>query len=153
MRLQSSFKRPTAKNCSASAPQRWADPQIEVQTVTDAEDLRLTLGDAPSSDRETMRIKLRIDYAFIACYVTLLASLGLARKGIVGVAAAIAAIAAGVFDVLENLAIADVLDVKIAATTETMLAAIRQPATAKWSLVAVSVVLLLVSQVRGKSRS
>ena len=63
------------------------------------------------------------------------------------------AIAAGVFDVLENLAIADVLDVKIAATTETMMAAIRQPATAKWSLVAVSVVLLLVSQVRGKSRS
>ena len=138
---------------TASAPQRWPDPQIEVQTVTDAEDLRLTLGDAPSSDRETMRIKLRIDYAFIACYVTLLASLGLARKGVAGVAAAIAAIAAGVFDVLENLAIADVLDVKIAATTETMMAAIRQPATAKWSLVAVSVALLLVSQVRGKSRS
>jgi hypothetical protein len=144
---------------TASAPQRWPDPHLEVQTVRDVEDLRLTLNDAPSQDRETMRVKLRIDYAFIACYVTLLASLGVigSRKGgwqrMAGVVAAITAIAAGVFDVLENLAISDVLDVKIAATTEVMLAAIRRPAAAKWSLVAVSVALVLLSQVRGKSRS
>ena len=148
---------------TASVPQRFSDPQLEVQTVQDVEDLRLTLGDAPSQDRETMRIKLRIDYAFIAAYVTLLASLGVvqARKGgwlrIVGVAAALAAVAAGVFDVLENLAIVDVLDVKIAATTEQMLAAIRQPSLIKWSLAALSVALVLLSQfagvVTGKSRN
>src|SRR3954463_16093384 len=112
---------------TASIPQRWAiDPGLEVQTVTNTEDLRLTLGDAPSQDRETMRIKVKIDFAFIAAYVTLLVALGivLARGGgwrrVAGVAAAIFALAAAVFDVLENLAILDILDVPIAATTETM---------------------------------
>lgn len=144
---------------TASVPQRFYDPQLEVQTVQDVEDLRLTLGDSPSQDRETMRIKLRIDYAFIAAYVGLLALLGVvqARKGgwvrIVGVVAAIAAVAAGVFDVLENLAIADVLDVKIAVTTGPMLEAIRQPSLIKWSLAALSVALVLLSQVFGKSRT
>src|SRR4051812_45790715 len=103
---------------TASVPQRWSiDPGLEVQTVTDAEDLRLTLGDAPSQDRETMRIKVKIDFAFIASYVTLLVALGivLARGGgwrrVAGVIAAIFALAVGVFDVLENLAILDILDV------------------------------------------
>jgi hypothetical protein len=135
---------------TASVPQRWTfDPGLEVQTVTDAEDLRLTLGDAPSQDRETMRLKVKIDFAFIAFYGTLLVTLGLiaARSGgwrrLVGVAAALCAVAAGVFDVLENLAILDVLDVPISATTETMLEAIRQPSTTKWSLAAACAVLLL----------
>jgi hypothetical protein len=144
---------------TASVPQRWSDPQLEVQTVRDVEDLRLTLGDAPSQDRETMRIKLRVDYAFIASYVLLLISLGTigARSGgwrrITGVAAAITGLAAGVFDVLENLATVDILDVKIAATTEQMLAAIRQPAAIKWSLVALSVALVLLNRLAGKSRT
>lgn len=144
---------------TASVPLRFSDPQLEVQTVKDVEDLRLTLGDSPSQDRETMRIKLRVDYAFIAAYVMLLALLGVvqARKGgwmrIGGVVAAIAAVAAGAFDVLENLAIADVLDVKIATTTEQMLAAIRQPSLIKWSLAALSVALVLLSQFSGKSRT
>lgn len=144
---------------TASVPQRWSDPQLEVQTVQDIEDLRLTLGDAPSQDRETMRIKLRVDYAFIASYVLLLISLGTigARVGgwrrITGVAAAIAGLAAGVFDVLENLATLDILDVKIAATTEQMLAAIRQPAEIKWSLVALSVALVVLNRFAGKSRT
>lgn len=135
---------------TASIPQRWSfDPGLEVQTVTDAEDLRLTLGDAPSQDRETMRLKVKIDFAFIASYGTLLVALGLiaARSGgwrrLVGVATALCAVATGVFDVLENLAILDVLDVRISSTTETMLEAIRQPSTAKWSLAALCAVLLL----------
>lgn len=135
---------------TASVPQRWTfDPGLEVQTVTDVEDLRLTLGDAPSQDRETMRVKVNIDFAFIAAYVALLVALGvlIARHGgwrrAAGVAVAICALAAAVFDVLENLAILDILDVRIAATTETMLMAIRQPSTAKWSLVAVCAILLI----------
>jgi hypothetical protein len=135
---------------TASVPVRWTfDPGLEVQTVTDIEDLRRTLGDAPSQDRETMRLKVKIDFAFIAAYGTLLVALSLiaARSGgwrrLIGVAAALCAVAAGVFDVLENLAILDILDVPIPATTETMLAAIRQPSAAKWSLVALCAVLLL----------
>ncbi len=140
---------------TASVPQRFSDPQLEVQTVQDVEDLRLTLGDSPSPDRETMRIKLRVDYAFIAAYVALLASLGVvqSRRGgwarSAGVVAALAAVAAGVFDVLENLAIADILDVKIAGTTGPMLEAIRQPSRIKWSLAALSVVLVLLSHFAG----
>lgn len=135
---------------TASVPQRWTfDPGLEVQTVRDIEDLRLTLGEAPSQDRETMRIKVKIDFAFIASYVALLVSLGVlvARhagwRRAAGVALAICALAAGVFDVLENLAILDILDVRIASTTETMLAAIRRPSTVKWNLVAVCVIILL----------
>ncbi len=135
---------------TASVPQRWTiDPGMEVQTIRDTEDLRLTLGDAPSQDRETMRVKVKIDFAFIAAYVALLVALGvvLARQGgwkrFAGVAVAICGLAAGVFDVLENLAILDILDVRIAETTETMLAAIREPSQIKWSLAAVCAVLLL----------
>ena len=39
--------------------------------------------------------------------------------------------------------ILDILDVRIAETTETMLAAIREPSQIKWSLAAVCAVLLL----------
>ena len=135
---------------TASVPERWpSDPAMEVQTVRDAEDLRLTLGDAPSQDRETMRVKVKIDFALIAAYVTLLVALGVvvARIGgwkrLAGVAAAICALAMGVFDVLENLAILDILDVPIASTTETLLAAIRRSSEIKWSLFALCVVLLV----------
>jgi hypothetical protein len=137
------------KFSGSSAPQRFSDPVLEVETVRDVEDLRLTLGDAPSADRETMRIKTKIDFAFIASYAAFFVALGivLARHGgwrrMAGVALAICAIAAAVFDVLENLAILAILDVRIAATTDTMLVAIRHPSTVKWSLIAICAVLLL----------
>ena len=128
---------------TSSVPQRWpSSPTLEVESVTDAEDLRLTLGDAPSQDREAMRIKVHIDFAFIAAYGTSLVSLGflLARKGgwkrFPGVLASLLALAGCVFDVLENLAILDILDVAIASTTEMMMAAIRQPSRIKWLLLA-----------------
>lgn len=134
---------------TASVPQRWGGAIMEVQTAREVEDLRLTLGDAPSQDRETMRIKTKIDFAFIASYVLLLVLLGVlvTRHGgwrrAAGVAIAVCALAAGVFDVLENFAILDILDVRIAMTTDAMLADIRKPSTAKWSLIAVCAVLLV----------
>ncbi|MEO8099859.1 MAG: hypothetical protein ABI811_19330 [Acidobacteriota bacterium] len=139
---------------TASQPQRFDDPNIEVQTVHDIEDLRLTLGEAPSQDREAMRIKLYIDFAFIPAYAFLLATLGalLTRQGgwkqIAGIAAAICGLAAGVFDLLENLAILAILDLRISATSDTMLTAIRRPSSIKWTLAAVSVTLLLSYFVR-----
>jgi hypothetical protein len=134
---------------TSSVAQRWGDPILDLETVQTVEEVRLILSDAPSQDRETMRLKTQIDFAFVASYVALLVTLGvgMARHGgwrrMLGVTAAICGLAAGVFDVFENLAILDILDVKIAATTEQMLAAIRQPSTVKWSLAAISVVLLL----------
>jgi hypothetical protein len=137
------------KFSNASAPQRFSDAVLEIETVRDVEDLRLTLGDVPSADRETMRLKTKIDFAFIVSYGALFVALGilLSRRGgwrrIAGVALGIGAIAAAVFDVLENLAILAILDVPIALTTETMLSAIRNPSTVKWSLIAICAVLLL----------
>jgi hypothetical protein len=122
---------------------------IEVETVANREDLRLVLDDAPSQDRETMRLKVRVDFAFVAAYVTLLVALGLvhARAGgwrqFAGVALALCGLGVGVFDVLENLAILDILDVPISSTSDTMLAAIREPSRIKWSLVALCSALLL----------
>jgi hypothetical protein len=137
------------KFSTASAPQRFSDPVLEVETIRDVEDLRLTLGDAPSVDRETMRLKTKIDFALIASYVAFFVPMGilLSRRGgwrrIAGIAVAICALIAAVFDVLENFAILAILDVRIVATTETMLTAIRRPGTVKWSLIAVCLVLLL----------
>jgi hypothetical protein len=136
---------------TALIAQRWGDPILEVETIRDAEDLRLTLGDAPSQDRETMRIKTYIDFAFVVSYAAFFVALGtlLARNGgwwrAAGVLAAITGLAAGVFDVLENLAILDILDVRIAAVTPELLEAVRRPSAIKWSLVAVSAVTLLLS--------
>ena len=130
-------------------PQRFGSSVLEVEFLRDVEDLRLTLGDAPSLDRETMRLKTHIDFAFIASYVAFLGSLGLllARRGgwrrWTGIGAILCATGAGVFDVLENRAILAIIETKIAATTPAMLDAIRQPSTVKWSLAALCVALLL----------
>jgi hypothetical protein len=53
-----------------------------------------------------------------------------------------------VFDVLENRAILNILDVPLRATTPAMIQAIRTPSTAKWILAGVTVVLLSVSLIR-----
>jgi len=63
-------------------------------------------------------------------------------KGAVAIAAAAGAVAAGVFDVLENRAILRLLDVRLQDTTAAMLHAIRSPAVAKWWLTGIAIVLL-----------
>src|SRR5262249_38560975 len=78
----------------------------------DVDDVGLIVGEAPSPDREVMRIKLYIDFAFIAAYSSLFVVLGLlAARGpaawhkVAGMAATMLGPAAGLFDILENRAI------------------------------------------------
>ena len=143
--------RPSFTN--ASKP-RFGDPMLALQFARDVQDVDWILGDAPSPDREVMRVKQYVDFAFIACYSALCAALGAmaARKGgwrqVTGIAAGICGLAAGVFDVLENRAILNLLDVPLRATTPAMIQAIRGPSTAKWILAGVTVVLLSVSLIR-----
>jgi hypothetical protein len=138
---------------NASKP-RFGDPMLGLQFARDVQDIDWILGDAPSPDREVMRVKQYVDFGFIACYVSLCAVLGAmaARKGgwkkAAGIAAAICGFAAGVFDVMENRAILNVLDVPLRATTHAMIQAIRTPSTAKWILAGVTVVLLAASFIR-----
>jgi hypothetical protein len=138
---------------NASKP-RFGDPMLAIQFARDLQDIDWILGDAPSPDREVMRIKQFIDFGFITCYTALALALSVlaARKGggrlVAGIAAGICGVAAGVFDVLENRAILNLLDVPLRATTPAMIQAIRGPSTAKWILAGVTVVLLAASWIR-----
>ena len=138
---------------NASKP-RFGDPMLAIQFARDLQDIDWILGDAPSPDREVMRVKQYIDFGFITCYSALELALSLlaARRGgwrlVAGIAGGICGVAAGVFDVLENRAILNLLDVPLRATTPAMIQAIRGPSTAKWILAGVTVVLLAASLIR-----
>jgi hypothetical protein len=148
--------RPSFTN--ASKP-RFGDPMLALQFARDVQDVDWILGDAPSPDREVMRVKRYVDFAFITCYAGLflaLAALAIRKGGwrqVAGFAAGICGLAAGVFDVLENRAILNLLDVPLRATTPAMIKAIRGPSTAKWILAGVTVVLLAASLIRSPKTS
>jgi hypothetical protein len=139
--------RPSFTN--ASRPPRFGNSQLALQFARSVEEVDWILGDAPSPDREVMRIKQYIDYGFIASYTALLlaCSFLVFRQGgwrqTAGIAAGICAIATASFDVLENRAILNLLDVPLRATTPAMINAIRSASAAKWSLAAVTLILLL----------
>jgi hypothetical protein len=138
---------------NASKP-RFGDPMLALQFARDVQDVDWILVEAPSPDREVMRVKQYVDFGFIACYTALflaLSALAVHKGGwrqVTGVAAGICGLAAGVFDVLENRAILDILDVPLRAITPAMILAIRGPSTAKWILAGVTVVLLAASLIR-----
>ena len=134
---------------NASIPQRaFGDPNLSIQFARGIEDIDAVLGDAPSPDREVLRIKLYFDYCFIASYVALFLalSLPLARSAgwmqAAGIAAAVCGVGAGVFDVWENVAQFRILDVPLRQTTPAMINAIRSAAAAKWWLASVTLALL-----------
>ena len=141
---------------TASRPQTFSDPVLALEFVRDLEEVRLILSDVPSQDRETMRIKTYIDYGFIASYSGLSVALALllARRGGWRLAAAMiggmCGVAAGLFDVLENRAILEIVDVPLRKTTPEMLNAIRGASLAKWMLAGVAVLVLPASFIRVK---
>jgi len=149
--------RPSFTN--ASRPPRFGDPMLALQCARDVQDVDWILGDAPSPDREVMRVKQYADFGFIACYTGLflaLATLAIGKGGwrqVIGIAAGICGLAAGVFDVFENRAILNMLDVQLRATTPAMIQAIRGPSTAKWILAGVTVVLLSAAFIRNPKTS
>lgn len=125
------------------------NPQVAIQFARTVEDVELILGEAPSPDREVLRIKLYLDYSFIALYTGLFVTLGMivARGGgrwkIVGIAAVMCGAAAGVLDIAENRATFAILDISLKATTPAMIDAIRRAAIPKWTLASLAVILLL----------
>jgi hypothetical protein len=134
---------------NASNPPGGLNPQVAIQFAHTVEDVELILGEAPSPDREVLRIKLYLDYVFIAAYTGLLISWSvLARRAggtwkLIGIAAGVCGTAAGIFDIAENAATFAILDVSLSATTPAMIDAIRHAAIAKWSLASVAAILLL----------
>jgi hypothetical protein len=144
--------RPSFTN--ASKPPRFGDPMLALQFARDVQDVDWILGDAPSPDREVMRVKQYADFGFITCYTALflaLSSLAIRKGGwrkAAGIAAGICGLAAALFDVLENRAILNLLNVPLRATTPAMIQAIRGPSTAKWILAGVTLVLLASSFIK-----
>jgi|SRR5579863_270921 hypothetical protein len=134
---------------NASLPVRGVDdPVIAIQAAHSITDVDWVLGNAPSPDREVMRIKERLGFAFIGAYTALLVTLALLllRAGgigrIAGPAAMICTVATAGFNVAENLAVLRILDVPLYETTAPMIQAIRSASFATWALAALTLGLL-----------
>jgi hypothetical protein len=129
--------RPSFTN--ASLPVRGvADPVVALQMARNADEVEAIMGDAPSADREVMRIKQYVDFALIAGYLALavMIAMALARTRhrrlalVIGGVAVLAAVA----DALENLATLRVVNLALAQLTPVMLDALRLASITKWNL-------------------
>jgi hypothetical protein len=130
---------------NASQPPRGIrDPMIALQMARDVGEVDAILGESPGPDREAMRLKQYIDFAFIISYVALFVAMGaaLAKRSRWGWLVAVSGVAMGVPDVLENLAILRLLPVDLGNTTQAMIDAIRQASLIKWSCASVAMVVL-----------
>ena len=137
------------KFSNASRPPRGiGDPAVAIQAIRNVGEVDDILSEAPSPDREAMRIKQYIDFGFIASYAGLFFTLALLLMSVgawgkaAGLAAGICGLAAAGFDVRENFAILRILDVRLEETTAPMMNAIRSASAAKWALSAVALALL-----------
>jgi hypothetical protein len=136
---------------NASLPVRGIDdPVIAIQAARSIADVDWVLGNAPSPDREVMRIKQRLGFAFICAYTALFLTLALLllHAGgwgrIAGPAAMVCAIATAAFNIAENLAVLRILDVPLYDTTAPMIGAIRSASFASWALAAATLALLSI---------
>lgn len=127
---------------NASRPVRGiSSPILAMELVRNVSEVDAILGDAPSPDREVMRLKQYADFAFIGCYAALfvLMSRVLAPQGrSLAMLAAVAGMLAALFDVLENIGILRIVNTDLAHTTQLMIDAIRYPSLLKWALVALA---------------
>jgi hypothetical protein len=142
--------RPSFSN--ASRPVRGiSNPILAMEVVRNVAEVDAILSDAPSPDREVMRIKQYADFGFIASYAGLfvLMSILLVREGpAIAISAAVAGIAAAICDVIENLGILRIVDVDLSHTTQAMIDAIRYPSLIKWTLASLALGLLGILAVR-----
>jgi hypothetical protein len=132
--------RPSFSN--ASRPVRGiANPVLAMELVRNAAEVDTILSDAPSPDREAMRIKEYAGFAFTGCYAALVVVMGmmLAREGrALAIAAGSFGLLAAVCGAVGNLGILRVVDVDLRHTTQALIDAVRYPNLIKWALVTCS---------------
>lgn len=127
---------------NASVPPRGiADPVVALQMARNAAEVDDILGAAPSPDREAMRIKQYLDFAFIASYGGLYIVLAMMFRTSLARAAMLLGISAAGCDVFENLAILRIVNVPLSQTTQPTIDAIRHASEAKWILAFVATAL------------
>lgn len=133
---------------NASRPVRGiTNPILAMEVARDITEVDAILGDAPSPDREAMRIKQYADFGFIVAYSSLfvLMSMLLAPQGrALALTAAATGLIAAMLDVVENIGILRLVDTSLSRTTQAMIDAIRYPSLAKWNLVSLAMGTLAV---------
>jgi hypothetical protein len=128
---------------SASKPPRGiTNPVVALQMARNVDEVDAVLSDAPSADREAMRIKQYLDFGFIPCYAALYVAMARIFGGSrqdrpphLATFAAVCGVVAGIADVFENIGILRVVNTPLALTTQAMVDAIRFPSLVKWTLV------------------
>jgi hypothetical protein len=139
---------------NASRPIRGiTNPILAMEVVRDVAEVDAVLSDAPSADREVMRIKKYAGFGFICAYTALyvLMSMLLVDEGrAIAISAAGLGIAAAIFDVIGNLGILRIVDVDLAHTTQAMIDAVRYPSLIKWALASLALGLLGILALRAR---
>jgi hypothetical protein len=137
--------RPSFTN--ASLPVRGvADPVVALQMARNVDEVEAIMGDAPSADREVMRIKQYVDFGLIAGYLALavMIAVALARTRhrrlalVMGSVAFLAALA----DVLENLGTLRLVNLSLGQLQPVTLDALRLSSLTKWNLLLTANTLL-----------
>ena len=125
-------------------------PFFAIEVARNPEEVDLVLSDAPSADREAMRIKRYADFGFIAAYAALYIALARMFGGRFALAGAGLGVIAAIFNVIENLAILKILDVDLAHTTQGLIDAIRYPGLIEWACTSVALGIFAVLMIRTK---
>jgi hypothetical protein len=151
--------RPSFTNASRP-PRGLTTTIVALEMVRSVEEVDLIIGEAPSPDRELMRIKEYTDFAFLTAYLGFFLGLGVAMaRGAgqvpnwhrsAGTAAAICAVGTAAFGIVQNLAILHILDVPLHLTTADMLNSIRRASAAKWALLGITSLLLSIYFLRSR---
>jgi hypothetical protein len=137
--------RPSFTNASL-AVRGVADPVVALQMARNADEVETIMGDAPSADREVMRVKQYVDFALIAGYLALALIIAATLVGtphrrlalVMGGVAALAALA----DVLENLGTLRVVNLTLGQLTPVTLDALHLASIIKWNLLLTANTLL-----------
>jgi hypothetical protein len=141
--------RPSFSN--ASLPVRGvADPVVALQMSRNVGDVEAVLGDAPSADREVMRVKQYVDFGLIAGYGGLGVVIGMALARRTGLLLAGAAIVAALLDVRENLDTLRVVNLSLSQMNPATLDSLRFTSVAKWAVLAAAVTVLSTVTARRK---
>ena len=137
--------RPSFTN--ASLPIRGvADPVVALQMARDAAEVEAIMGEAPSADREVMRVKQYVDFALIPGYLALALMIAAAlvhtRHRRLALVMGGVTVLAALADVLENLGTLRVVNLPLGQLTPVTLDALHLASITKWNLLLTANTLL-----------
>ncbi len=137
---------------SSFPPRGILDPQVAMQMVRSVPEVDAILGEAPSPDREVMRMKQYIDFAFIASYAALFLVISWALTPLTRWSwlIAIFGILTAIHDVLENIDILRLVNTPLSAVTPPMIAHLHLMSVAKWGFAALTMALLGLFTLRSR---